>query len=98
MVGIGARIPHYDNNETRDIRLGDVAISSGREPNGVVVYDFGNGLQMTRSRIYMRWIDRQSFNNKGVYFLRSALGTMISKNNLKCTCCLCYLLFVKSLI
>ncbi|GMG37995.1 unnamed protein product [Aspergillus oryzae] len=44
MVGIGAGIPHYDDNETRDIRLGDVVIGSDRGSSGVVVYDFGKRL------------------------------------------------------
>ncbi|QMW26979.1 hypothetical protein G4B84_002268 [Aspergillus flavus NRRL3357] len=44
MVGIGAGIPHYDDNETRNIRLGDVVIGSDRGSSGVVVYDFGKRL------------------------------------------------------
>ncbi|KAJ1709093.1 nucleoside phosphorylase domain-containing protein [Aspergillus flavus] len=44
MVGIGAGIPHYDDDETRDIRLGDVVIGSDRGFSGVIVYDFGKRL------------------------------------------------------
>ncbi|KAB8276988.1 ankyrin repeat-containing domain protein [Aspergillus minisclerotigenes] len=44
LVGIGGGIPSYDSNETRDIRLGDVVISSDKENGGVVVYDFGKRL------------------------------------------------------
>ncbi|KAB8211945.1 nucleoside phosphorylase domain-containing protein [Aspergillus parasiticus] len=45
MVGIGAGIPHYDDDdETRDIRLGDVVIGSDRGSSGVIVYDFGKRL------------------------------------------------------
>jgi nucleoside phosphorylase len=44
IVGIGAGIPDYESDEVRDIRLGDVVISSDKENGGVVVYDFGKRL------------------------------------------------------
>lgn len=44
LVGIGAGIPDYENDEIRDIRLGDVVIGSDKENGGVVLYDFGKRL------------------------------------------------------
>jgi nucleoside phosphorylase len=44
LVGIGAGIPDYESNDVRDIRLGDVVISSDKENGGVVLYDFGKRL------------------------------------------------------
>jgi nucleoside phosphorylase len=44
LVGIGAGIPDYESDEVRDIRLGDVVISSDKENGGVVLYDFGKRL------------------------------------------------------
>ncbi|KAB8264943.1 Pfs, NACHT and ankyrin domain protein [Aspergillus pseudonomiae] len=50
-VGVGAGIPYYDDNETRDIRLGDVVIGSDRGSSGAIVYDFG------------KWLPDGSFKN-----------------------------------
>jgi nucleoside phosphorylase len=44
LVGIGAGIPDYDSDDIRDVRLGDVVISSDKENGGVVIYDFGKRL------------------------------------------------------
>jgi len=44
LVGIGAGIPDYESDNIRDIRLGDVVISSDKENGGVVLYDFGKKL------------------------------------------------------
>jgi hypothetical protein len=44
LVGIGAGIPDYESNDVRDIRLGDVVISSDKENGGVMLYDFGKRL------------------------------------------------------
>jgi nucleoside phosphorylase len=44
LVGIGAGIPDYESDDIRDIRLGDVVISSDKENGGVVLYDFGKRL------------------------------------------------------
>src|SRR5271163_4157380 len=44
LVGIGAGIPDYKSDNIRDIRLGDVVVSSDRENGGVVLYDFGKRL------------------------------------------------------
>jgi nucleoside phosphorylase len=44
LVGIGAGIPDYESDDVRDIRLGDVVISSDKENGGVVLYDFGKKL------------------------------------------------------
>jgi nucleoside phosphorylase len=44
LVGIGAGIPDYESDDVRDIRLGDVVISSDKENGGVVLYDFGKRL------------------------------------------------------
>jgi nucleoside phosphorylase len=43
-VGIGAGIPDYESDNIRDVRLGDVVISSDKENGGVVLYDFGKKL------------------------------------------------------
>ncbi|TKA82133.1 hypothetical protein B0A49_00190 [Cryomyces minteri] len=44
LVGIGAGIPNYDGDDEKDVRLGDVVISSDKRNGGVVVYDFGKRL------------------------------------------------------
>ncbi|TKA81417.1 hypothetical protein B0A49_00656 [Cryomyces minteri] len=44
LVGIGAGIPNYDRDDEKDVRLGDVVISSDKRNGGVVVYDFGKRL------------------------------------------------------
>jgi hypothetical protein len=43
-VDIGAGIPDYESDDIRDIRLGDVVISSDMESAGIVLYDFGKRL------------------------------------------------------
>ncbi|GAD94891.1 hypothetical protein AOR_1_424064 [Paecilomyces variotii No. 5] len=44
LVGIGGGIPNYDGPKTRDIRLGDVVISSDQKSGGVIAHDFGRRL------------------------------------------------------